>query len=96
MEEEAEPKAEPKKSDPPEKDAAQKLSASPTTLAREIGQFVAGNAQSRALVDSFKSEGGPYPQFVCDAPSSVLETCPNIIASRASSGPNLKVPESYL
>ena len=90
MEEEPEPKAEPKKSGPPE------LSASPASLAHEIGQFVAGNAQSHALVDSFKSEGGPFPQFVCDAPSAVLETCPNIVASRAGAGPDLKVPESHL
>ena len=89
-EEGAEPKAEPKKSGPPEKDAAGTLSASPATLAHEIGQFVAGNAQSHAL----KSEGGPFPQFVCDAPASVLETCPNIVASRAGAGPDLKVPAS--
>ena len=91
-----EPKAEPKKGGPPEKDAAGKLSASPASLAHEIGQFVAGNAQSHALIDSFKSEGGPFPQFVCDAPSAVLETCPNIAASRAGAGPDLKVPEPFL
>jgi hypothetical protein len=86
--EKAEPKAEPKKSDHQEKETAGVLSAA------DIGKFVSGNPQSHEFVDSFKSEGGPFPQFVCDTDTSVLETCPNLVASRGGPGPNLKVPAS--
>ena len=60
----------------------------------DIGKFISGNPQSHEFVDSFKSEGGPFPQFVCDTDTSVLETCPNIVASRGGPGPNLIVPAS--
>ena len=86
--EKAEPKAEPKESDSQETETEGKLNAA------DIGKFVSANPQSHEFVDSFKSEGGPFPQFVCDTDTSVLETCPNIVASRGGPGPNLKVPAS--
>lgn len=90
-----EPKAEYKaeyKAEPKNKDAAAHAG---TKAAAEIGNFISGSPQSHSgphRVDSFKSEGGPFAQFVCDTDTSVLETCPNIMTRLSGPAPNLIVP----
>ena len=106
-------KGELKKADIPKKEEAKKEGAPKKVepknadtftagkqAAADIGKFISYNPHK--LVDSFKSEGGPYPQFVCDTETSVLETCPNIVAASRQDAvslyrgptPNLTIPAS--
>ena len=52
--------------------------------AAQMAAFVSGwgGSHSRnSLMETIRADGGPYPQFVCDAQTTVLDECPNVVAS---------------